>query len=118
MIDKRKNIIDKKTASDNPALLEFTQKLRGLYSRKIEELLLFGSVARGDAGEDSDIDVLIVTKNNDRTLKNEITDLAFEMMLKYGVDIAPVIFNKSEWSRLRQNPTSFVYCVLSEGKRL
>jgi predicted nucleotidyltransferase len=30
------------------------------WGESVEDIILFGSVARGDAGEDSDIDLLIV----------------------------------------------------------
>jgi len=32
------------------------------YEKKIESIILFGSVARGEGKEDSDVDVLVVVK--------------------------------------------------------
>lgn len=103
---------------ERKALQEYIGKLYKLYSGYIEKIILFGSKVRGDAGKDSDIDILIVIRNGSKELKNKITDLAFEIILKYGVDIEPTIFDKKEWMRLTKIPTSFVYCVLKEGKEL
>lgn len=100
------------------ALKEYIYQLRKLYPEKIEEIILFGSRARGDAQEDSDTDILVIVKNGDKELKNRITDLAFDVILKYGVDIEPVIFDSEEWAKLTRIPTSFTYCVLNEGKVL
>ena len=44
------------------AVEEFVRKVLERYRDKIESIILFGSVARGGAGEESDIDILVVTK--------------------------------------------------------
>ena len=100
------------------ALKEYSSKLHKLYSKNIEKIILFGSRARGDDKEDSDIDILVVIKEEDRELKDKVTDLAFDMMLKYGVDVEPAIFNIEEWTKLTKHPTSFTHCVLNEGREL
>lgn len=43
-------------------LAEYRARLERLYGPRLVKLVLFGSRARGDAGPDSDIDVLIVLK--------------------------------------------------------
>ena len=112
------NKIKSSSIKPEPAIREFTENIQRLYGKNIEKIVLFGSRARGDAGEDSDIDILVITKTNNKDLKNGITDLAFDIILKYGIDIEPVIFDMSEWSRLTKNPTSFTYSILVEGKNL
>jgi len=42
---------------------------KSLNHPEIEKIILFGSVARGDDTEDSDIDILIITTNIDDDLK-------------------------------------------------
>ena len=100
------------------ALHEYADKLHKLGPENIEKIILFGSKARGDAQQDSDIDILVVVKDGGRELKNKITDIAFDIILKYNVDIEPAVFNSEEWTRLVEMPTSFAYCVLSEGVEL
>ena len=97
---------------------EYAAKLHQLYPDEIDKIILFGSQARGDASKQADIDILIVTKNNHKKIKNDITDLAFDIILKYAVDLEPVIFNRLEWKKLTRKPTSFIHCVLQEGKEL
>jgi len=41
---------------------EFKEELDGLYGEKLSAVILYGSQARGDPDEDSDIDVLVVIK--------------------------------------------------------
>lgn len=43
-----------------PILSELKQRLAEHYGERLESVVLYGSQARGDAAEDSDVDVLIV----------------------------------------------------------
>ena len=53
---------------------------------EIEKIILFGSVARGDDTKDSDIDILIITKNVDDDLKieDDIYGKTFDILLETG----------------------------------
>jgi predicted nucleotidyltransferase len=44
-------------------VVEFVRGALERYRDEIEGIILFGSVARGEGKEDSDVDVLAVTKN-------------------------------------------------------
>ena len=48
-----------------PIVHEFAAKAREACGDAIEEIILFGSVARGDDRSDSDIDILVVTPKED-----------------------------------------------------
>lgn len=45
-------------------LSELKRGLRRLYQERLVSVILYGSYARGEAGEDSDIDVVVVLKGN------------------------------------------------------
>jgi predicted nucleotidyltransferase len=105
-------------ANQQQALSEYIEALRGRFGPHIERLLLYGSQARGDADEGSDIDLLVVTESGERRLKNEITDMAFDVMVKHGLDIEPVVVSRDEWARMLAVPTSFAYTVNLEGRDL
>ena len=44
-------------------ITEFHQALEKIYGDRLIKLVLYGSQARGDATEDSDIDIMVVLKN-------------------------------------------------------
>ena len=50
-------------AVDDPILKRVRAALVELYGDRIERVVLFGSRARGDAGEDSDYDVAVFLRN-------------------------------------------------------
>ena len=67
-------------ASLRPALTAYAARLRPLFGERLRELRLFGSCARGDAHEDSDVDVLV--------LVDGLTDLEIGVV---AGEVAPVI---------------------------
>lgn len=66
----------------------------------VEKVVLFGSVARGSYGVNSDVDVLILVK--DLLEREEIENLAFRTASKHGVSITPVIVEQGEETSLTQ----------------
>ena len=70
----------------NLLLQELHQTLKVFYGDRLTNLILFGSHARRDATEDSDIDILIVLKDpispGDEVLR--ISALKTDLNLKYG----------------------------------
>jgi predicted nucleotidyltransferase len=44
-------------------ITEFRQALEKIYGDKLINLVLYGSQARGDATEDSDIDIMVILKS-------------------------------------------------------
>lgn len=78
--------------------------------------ILYGSEARGDAREDSDIDVLILLDGDKRDLKHE-DDLAgalYDIELNTGVLVSPMIMLRKQWEN-RPFKTPFYVNVKNEG---
>ena len=67
----------------------------------MQEVILYGSYARGDFKEDSDIDIMVLTTLTDKEIEQietEIYDLAFDFLMDYGVDINVVIKNEKQFN--------------------
>lgn len=84
---------------------EFSLQLRKLLGNKLVKVILYGSYARGDYHENSDIDILVLTTMTEaeiREISNTVYDLAFELELQKGIHISIVIKNESQYEYWRE----------------
>lgn len=83
-------VTDRQSARSE-ALHEFAARVRSELGSQLVDVRLFGSVARGDARPDSDIDVLLVVQPHAerRRLENQVIDIAFDVNLTHDVYISP-----------------------------
>jgi predicted nucleotidyltransferase len=64
----------------------------------VEAILLYGSVARGEADEESDLDLLVLTTEPlTRTARHGITDAVFEVNLHHGTNLSTLVIDRSAW---------------------
>lgn len=85
-----------------PILADLMDRLHGMLGDHIRETILFGSYARNDAGEGSDIDVLVLTDLPRNTIGQytwKLGELASELMLEHGVVVSPIIENQEYFMR-------------------
>lgn len=96
------------------AIYELKNKLLKRFSEV--ELILFGSKVRGDFEEFSDIDILIlVDKNVDQRLKDDIIEIAYDIELKYDIVFGFIIENKKSWRSSRYKVMPIYQNVEREG---
>ena len=82
---------------------ELKENISGKY--KVDDLRVFGSVARRQQDRESDIDVLVVLDYVDRQIEEELFDIAYEIELKYDCLIDIIVFGKDALSgRLSYTP--------------
>lgn len=81
-------------------------------SSKISKIILFGSVARGTDYEDSDIDILIVSKNPEE-IEEEINDEVVNIILNDEEYISAQIMNEKYYNTHLEYP--FLINVLKDG---
>lgn len=94
---------------------EYRKALMDRYPQAIVQMLLYGSKARGDAREDSDIDLLLIVKNEAADLKRALRRIGYRLAVaSYAV---PSIFayTEEEWKQRKQAKSSFSETVEREG---
>lgn len=102
------------SASD-PVLTEVARRLVEAYQP--ERIYLFGSVASGDAGPDSDYDLLVVVPD-EAPLERRRSRRAYEVLWGAGVAADVFVWTRSHFESRVQVVASLPATVIREGKLL
>lgn len=81
----------------------------------LHSTVLFGSRARGDYEPDSDYDVLVVVAKLDRTIRQTISDCAWEAGFKDCLVIVPVVVTRDEIEYSPFRSSLFMQAVQEDG---
>ena len=83
----------------NDLLAELKKGLVKLYGNRLKGLYLYGSYARGDQREGSDLDVLVVLTDFERApIELKRTDnLMGDLSLEYLITISPMFMRETDW---------------------
>jgi uncharacterized protein len=91
----------------------------GLSSRyKLLDFRLYGSKARGDGDDESDIDIMIKLETFTADIRMEIYHLAFDASLEYECLISPVIFTAREIEEGPLSESPLYKMIMREGIEL
>lgn len=98
------------------ALRVFVQRLLASPARdQIAKIILFGSVARGEANADSDVDVMVFGYAPLKRADDAALDSAFATQLELDVHIEPMIRTESEYA---QPVSDFLQRILKDGQEV
>ena len=84
-----------------------------LNSDEIIKMILFGSVARGDDDNESDIDILIVIHQDNKELESVIDDLVVDFILEKEEVISPHVMTEEHFNKTKDY--SFLKTIMTEG---
>jgi hypothetical protein len=97
------------------ALSEYAARLRAVFGERFHELRVFGSLARGEAHEGSDIDVLVLIEH--------LTDLEIAtasgevgpVILRTGLPLAPLPMSPQRLAELARDGRGLAHSLEREG---
>ncbi len=81
----------------------------------IARIVLFGSVARGEARPESDVDVLVIGTDDLELLETQASHSAYDMLLEGSDYVSPLVYGLSDAAFPQ---TYFLYNVLRVGKEV
>jgi len=85
---------------------------------RADRVILFGSLARGDATEDSDVDLLIVAPTKERFFERMATVRRLIRDLRDGLPVSPIVLTPGELEKRRAVGDPFVREILRTGVSL
>lgn len=95
-------------------LAELKKGLTQIYGDRLKAVILFGSYARGDYQEGSDLDVMIVLSDyqNYGAEIDRSGELISQLSLESGISISRVIMKESQW---QEDDTPLLRNIRVEG---
>jgi predicted nucleotidyltransferase len=108
----------KVTFTNKDQILKALEDLIEEWTRKypeIEQVILFGSFARGDYFPGSDVDVLILLNTSNKPFLNRIVEF---LPRSFPVDIDVFPYTLEEFHYMANDPYSIVTRAVTEGKLL
>jgi len=98
--------------NNHTILKDLNRLLKSRFSDDLKDVVLFGSQVNGKTHWNSDYDILIILKQKaDWTTEREISDLCYEIELKYDIITDTHILGEVELSTLRGKQPIFVNAI-------
>ena len=101
-------------------LQKYTEQLKIIYGTNLKSVILYGSYARGDSNEFSDIDIMILLDLDDMLIKeyrHQLSDMTYDFNMDNDIDIKPIAKSQEhfyKWSEFYP----FYSNIVSEGVTL
>jgi predicted nucleotidyltransferase len=104
--------------SEHKWLNAYREALGSQYPGAVEEMLIYGSKARGDAGPESDLDVLLIVKDQAAGRKRALRRVGY--LLAAATEVVPSImaYTRGEWEQRKQSGSPFHRAVERDGVRV
>jgi predicted nucleotidyltransferase len=85
---------------------------RTLKDAAAERIILYGSVARGEDTEESDVDILVLSRDK-RATRKQVIKRAIDVLLDTGTYISVKVLTPGEYEQLQD--THFIRQIREEG---
>ncbi|PIV52499.1 MAG: nucleotidyltransferase domain-containing protein [Elusimicrobia bacterium CG02_land_8_20_14_3_00_37_13] len=106
--------------SMRPKDLEIAKELKDRLSGVVQliDFRVFGSRARGDTDEYSDMDVFLEVESLNEELKEKIADIVWDVGFEHFIVISPLIFTRDEIEKTPLKASPIVRNIVEEGLRI
>lgn len=101
-------------------LFKVEEELKKIFGDKLKDIILYGSYARLQNTEDSDVDIIVLidkSDNNLRKYEDNITDIMVDLSLEYEV-VVSIYLQSYEVYKKHANILPFFINVRNEGVSL
>ena len=105
------------TPIERNAVFRFKQGVSALAEIHVEQVLLFGSRARGEGHEESDLDLAVILSEDEGPNWRRVVDVATELNLEYEfrIRVSPLILSRAKLLNLWERERAIADAIMIEG---
>ncbi len=96
-------------------LQDLKGSLKRLLGDQLVNIVLFGSMAREDYHDESDMDVAIIVRGLTRKLKGQIFDRVAELELEHHRPVSVLVLSEEEFNHLKKRERRIALDIEREG---
>ena len=71
-------------SSHNQSIRKFTSIAKKILKDNVIDILIYGSVARGESKKESDIDIIVIVKKDAFKMQMKLAALSFDILMETG----------------------------------
>ncbi|GEM_PF-1638803 len=87
--------------------------------KTVTDVILFGSMARGEATVESDVDLLVLVEDAEGwVVRQRLYDLIYPIIPTLGVDVSLIVINKKSFTGMVEEGDSLALSIIREGVQL
>ena len=103
------------TPDETVWLAEYRQALNQRHPGTVVRMLVYGSKARGESHPDSDVDVLLIVRNEAVSLKRPLRDIGYELAATSDAVPSILAYTEDEWRERTSKGYPFQQAVERDG---
>ena len=101
-------------------IAQLRESLKSIFPKEQFDVILFGSYARNDADDGSDIDVMFLVDSSRQTIQEkhwQVGEAAAEVLMDHGIVVSPIVENRAYY-HANASILPFFKNVQREGVRI
>lgn len=99
-------------------LKELKRTIEEQIGDRLVKMVLYGSRAKGDFDNESDIDIAMIVRELSRELKHQILDSVAEIEMRYLTPLSVHILSEKEFEHLKRRERRIALDIEREGRPL
>jgi predicted nucleotidyltransferase len=96
-------------------LVELKKSIEEIAGDRLIKMVLYGSRARGDYDDDSDIDIAIIIRGLSRELKHQILNRVADIEFEYLRSLSTLVISEDDFIILRKRERRIALDIEREG---
>lgn len=103
------------SGQEQKALQDFKKRVLKEFGDQVLHFRLFGSRARGEGNEESDVDILVLMKEAPTKIRGRVFEIAADILLNYEIDISPLVMSQKQFEEMKSRERLLPMEIEKEG---